>query len=83
MNLFKMFFQKIGLQYWLFLQWLGLRCNKCRGRESTSSLSKKLEGAENMGDLLLVDPFFVVTRNRVCDSCGHQMSSRVVGIKEV
>ncbi len=71
--------KKISALVSSFFQKCGLRCSKCGSWENTSSLTSTLTAGQNVGDILLIDPFYIKRRERICDSCGQVMSSHFAG----
>ncbi len=57
---------------------LGFRCDKCGSKLETKK-ERKLEWGTNCGGLLLIDPFYLVTRARKCTNCGHVANLKVIG----
>lgn len=66
------------------LQRLVLMCGNCSAwRSSTVSTHKRLEYGTNVGGMLMMDPFYIVTKDRVCNQCGRLMSSKTIRYEEV
>jgi len=61
------------------LERFGIRCRQCGKFGSKKSLERKLEWGTNFGNVLLMDPFYLITVNYTCGSCDHLMHSRVTG----
>lgn len=58
-----------------FLEWLRLRCSKCGSYEITDQVVTELRWGTNIGDVLLMDPYYAKYRQRICCECGHTVSS--------
>jgi len=70
---------------WLssFLQQCGLRCSKCGSWRNTKFVSTEHKFGTNLGNILLMDPYYIMTRTRECDDCHNVLSSHTEGIKEL
>ena len=63
-----------------FLERVGIKCNKCGNFGNTKIVKeKRLEWGTNCGGMLLMDPFYLKIKNRICNNCGHVKISKVVG----
>jgi hypothetical protein len=61
-----------------WLEKLGLRCGNCSAwNNSKVAIVRREEWGTNAGGMLLMDPFYIVTRDRRCQ-CGHLMSSSFI-----
>ena len=60
------------------MEMIGLRCSDCGSFRSQISEKAQLEWGTNWGNILLMDPFYLVVRRRHCANCDRLMTSRVV-----
>jgi len=56
-------------------------CEECGSWRSTVSTSRDLGWDTNVGHVLCTDPFHVRRSKRICNDCGHMMSSRIEGVE--
>jgi hypothetical protein len=65
------------------LESFDLRCGKCgEWLQATHAKERTLEYGTNVGGILLLDAFYIVTEVSTC-KCGHRMSQRDLGTEEL
>lgn len=62
----------------ILLEKLGIRCGECGNLEFKVNEERKLEYGTNAGNMLLMNPFYLVTRIRKCANCSHVANSKLV-----
>ena len=72
--------QGVKAQIAFLLEECGIRCSKCRVWWSQKAIQKKiLCWGSNLGNILMMDPYYLHLCQGQCTNCGHFMFDRIRG----